>query len=219
MEAMGLGAQLSPEAAGAALVLLPSEAAPSRQSGAGSATLRFAPRDFDALFSLVARIGSALDADDAADRWADETRRALARISASSLGERRPQVAPVVSLAPFRLAGGATFESELLEVAGAESVTHGLEEARVGLEVLPEEHRHPELWLWMAADPVDPDLALPFLPPDAVFETFPLPDTWVADPVVTARRLRERVARIGDCPDPGRRARSGAAQEGCSGQE
>jgi len=71
----------------------------------------------------------------------------LARLSTQSLGLRRPLVAVLVSLDPLVLAGGHSFESDLIEVAGAESLTHASGLWRVPARVDEIRARRPELVL------------------------------------------------------------------------
>lgn len=166
----------------------------------GARRVRVDPRGFEGVFALARRIGEALEGRDRAEAWIRDTRTALAAISASSLGEARPHVAAVVSLDPLRIAGGSSLETELLEIAGAESVTHGGARHRVALAGIPEEHREPDLWLVFSAAPADAPQrirASQALPVGASIAFFAWPDDWLADPVGVAARLRARVAGLG----------------------
>jgi hypothetical protein len=200
---MGLGSRLLPrEDASAApspsLVLLPPRGAAPPETPPEATALRVDPVDLDGLFALARRIGAALGAEDVADRWVERTRLDLARVSASSFGSPRPHLAAIVSLDPLAVAGGSSLETELIEIAGAESVTHGGLELRVAIDELPEEHRTPDLWLVMTPTPATTARArlAEALPAGAAVDEFRLPDTWLADPVTVARRLREVVAQI-----------------------
>ncbi len=158
----------------------------------GARALRVVPRGFEDVFALARAIGEALERRDAAQAWVRRTRRGLAALSADSLGQPRPHVAALVSLDPPVVAGGASLESELIEVAGAESATHGLEEHRIGLGELPEDHRTPALWLVIVAHETDSalDLAEALLPAGAPVALLALPEGWWADPIGAAERLR-----------------------------
>jgi ABC-type Fe3+-hydroxamate transport system substrate-binding protein len=75
-------------------------------------------------------------------------------MSARSLGRRRPLVAPIVSLDPLVLAGGHSFVSDLVEAAGAETITHGDEVAEVHAPRLDRiQAAAPELILVATRDP------------------------------------------------------------------
>ena len=57
--------------------------------------------------------------------------RELAVISSAAFGYQRPRVAAVVGLSPLEVAGGHSFITDLIEIAGGESVTHGNHDLRV----------------------------------------------------------------------------------------
>lgn len=207
VEGMGLAARVV-EAEGVqppSLWLLAPSAPLPRDLAADALVLRMDRERLDGVFSAARRIGAALDARDEASRWIDATQLDLARISASSLGMRRPHVAVLLGADPLTVAGGASLETELIEIAGAESVTHGGDEVRVGFDRIPDEHRTPDLWLWIAERrPSARDLsaAAARLPTGAQLDAFALPVDWLADPIAHAKRLRARVAAI-PAPDAG----------------
>jgi ABC-type Fe3+-hydroxamate transport system substrate-binding protein len=87
--------------------------------------------DFDDGWALCHAIGAALGREEEARRFVWERSRPLAEISAASFAARRPRVAGVLGLAPLEVAGGHSFATDLIEMAGGESVTHGSEAIRL----------------------------------------------------------------------------------------
>lgn len=75
-----------------------------------------------ALVRQIAEIGGRREA---AERHVRAVHRPLVERAAHHLGKRRPCVAVVVGLDPLRLAGGHSFETDLVQALGAESATHG----------------------------------------------------------------------------------------------
>ena len=89
--------------------------------------LEVAPHQFDEAFALYREIAAALGDAERGRATARRIGDPLARISAAQVGKRRPLVAALVSLEPLELAGGHSFVSDLVEVAGAETLTHASE--------------------------------------------------------------------------------------------
>jgi len=99
----------------------------------GSDVIEFAPHDFDDAYALWRLLGLALDRGEAARAAVLDHSRELAVMSAGAYGYQRPRVAAVVGLTPLEVAGGHSFTTDLIEIAGAESVTHGSEERRIAM--------------------------------------------------------------------------------------
>ncbi len=204
VEGMGLGdrlvdAEAARPGARIALALVPPGAPRPDDLPRDAAIVRVDRSRIDSVFAAARSIGRALDEEDAARAWVDSVRQGLAGISASSLGEARPHVGVVLESDPLMLAGGASLETELIEIAGAESVTHGGDELRIGFDRIPMEHRSPDLWLWIAETPptrAEWARARVQLPGEAALEVFALPETWLADPIHHTARLRAQVAAI-----------------------
>jgi hypothetical protein len=68
-----------------------------------------------------------------------------------SFGRRRPRVAAVLGLEPLEVAGGHSYVTDLIELAGGESATHGTEEPRLRWSALELARAEPELIVVVAA--------------------------------------------------------------------
>ena len=97
----------------------------------GSDVIEFAPHDFDDAYRLCRMLGHRLGRVAETRAYVRGHARELALMSAASFGYQRPRVAAVVGLSPLELAGGHSFTTDLIEIAGAESVTHGNDDRRV----------------------------------------------------------------------------------------
>jgi ABC-type Fe3+-hydroxamate transport system substrate-binding protein len=115
------------------LILVPPGA--PEPSARGARVLEVAPHQFDEAFALYAEIAAALGDADRGRATAHRLGDPLGRISAAQVGKRRPLVAALVSLDPLELAGGHSFVTNLVEIAGAESITHGSEQVRLPARV------------------------------------------------------------------------------------
>ena len=167
----------------------------------GVDVLQVDAHDFDEAFELCRLLGSWVGRSDLADEFVRERAHAFARVSTASFGQRRPRIAAVVQLSPLEVAGGHSFTTNLIEIAGAESVTHGSEERRVPMTPAQLLDTAPDLVLVVRASEfaaserraVREALAeaprLAFLVYDA--DRFP-----VRDAPGAARRLRELVAPL-----------------------
>jgi ABC-type hemin transport system substrate-binding protein len=191
----------------------PAAAEAARRSVPAARLIEIAPHDFDEAWALCLEIGAALGGAEAAHRFVREASRPLAELGSASFGRRRPRVAAVLGVDPLEVAGGHSFLTDLIELAGGESVTHGTEEPRLawspgafaqaGVElvvvVVPQaasmQHRERARSLFGSGVPVeflvfDPELDL---------LTGALPATrklrgWIADLSAAARRDREALA-------------------------
>lgn len=86
------------------------------------------PHDFDDARELYDEIGVALGEPARAEATWRRVADLLGPIGTESAGPDRPCVVVVVALEPLQLAGGHSFESNVLELLGAESATHDLSE-------------------------------------------------------------------------------------------
>ena len=162
----------------------------------GVDVIEVTPHDFDSTFELVRLLGVRLGREQAADTLVREMSRPLARISAESRGQPRPRVAAVLSLDPLTIAGGHGFATDLIEVAGAENVVHGSEEAQLVLTPSALASLSPDLVLVTSERELTPGeqtIARALLPEQLVIAFFALdPETlWSRDPGVLARSLRD----------------------------
>jgi ABC-type Fe3+-hydroxamate transport system substrate-binding protein len=157
--------------------------------------------DFDDVFTLCRRLGFWLGREDEVEQWLRRLSLSLGAVSVASRGQTRPRVAAVVGLEPLEIAGGHSFATDLIELAGAESVSHGSADAR--LRVTPAELAalDPALLVYLSRAPLAPTQraavrsALPGLPAP-VFLVFEPERVWLQDPAALARALRTHVAPL-----------------------
>ena len=76
-------------------------------------------------YALLRQVAGLAARGETAERVVRDLQRPLAERAVTYLGARRPCVAVVVDLDPLVLAGGHSFETDLVQTLGAESITHG----------------------------------------------------------------------------------------------
>lgn len=91
---------------------------------------RFAPRTTDDIFDVYRALATILGSPDTGEALVDRETRLLARMSASVLHERRPAVALVTGRAPIRVMAGDSYASDLVEIAGGNTVLEDVTDAR-----------------------------------------------------------------------------------------
>jgi hypothetical protein len=167
---------------------------------AAARVIEVAPHQFDEAFALYREIATALGDPERGRITTRGIGDPLARISASQLGKRRPRVAPLVSLDPLELAGGHSFVSDLVEVAGAETITHGDEVPRVAARVEAIRAASPELVV--AALPALPDAAAQavvrswFAPTPVAFVALDAESLWLDGALAAATELARLVESV-----------------------
>jgi ABC-type Fe3+-hydroxamate transport system substrate-binding protein len=153
----------------------------------------FEPHDLQDVAAFVRDVGDAVLGWAAVTRWESEYFRPLARLSESAR-RPRPRVVAVVSMDPLVIAGGHSFETDLIQYAGGDSVTHDGELPRREVGVATFVSLAPDLVLVIEAPPKDPDhaaLIRDAIPGDAPVVFFPIdPDFWLLSPETTAARLQ-----------------------------
>ena len=163
----------------------------------GAWVLEVAPHQFADAFTLYREIARALGDEARGRTTAHRIGDPLARMSARNLGKRRPLVAALVSLDPLVLAGGHSFVSDLVETAGAETLTHGDEVARVPGRVDEIRTAAPELVL--VATPALPSETQQtvvrgwFEPVSVAFLPIVTDDLWLAGSLDAAIALQDLV--------------------------
>ena len=198
--------QLEPD-----LVLVPKH--PENEAGqralaapAETRILEFAPHDLEDVFELTRTVGVPLVGRERVNQFDVELSRPLARIGGESFGQARPRTAAVIDLDPLTLAGGHSFETDLIEIAGGSSVTHGGDETRKGVDHGDWGALSPDLVVVMtprALSQAERKAALEALPDEfeTLFFPFAAHSFWLDDPVGTAGRFRvliaERARRLG----------------------
>jgi ABC-type Fe3+-hydroxamate transport system substrate-binding protein len=182
------------------LVLVPaglSAQALARIGTGGAEIFEFAPKNLEDVNLIFRTLGARLVGVEAALGHEVRLSRALAQVGGESSGDERLRTLALTGLSPLEFAGAHSFETDLLEIAGAESLTHthGGDQERV--PVTPDGIRAyaPELILVMTRRPLLPaerarvsatlggEAWVDFMALDAA--TF-----WLEAPVATARRVQ-----------------------------
>lgn len=182
------------------LVLLPPEAGDEPAPGAidpGEAKwVVFAPHELEEVFALTRTLGARLVGAVEAQRFEARVARPLAAVGGASFGRTRPRVVAVVDLDPVVIAGGHSFETDLIEIAGGRSVTHASGEPRQRVGPGDWSVLAPDLIWVLGPEPLSPEersAALGHLPVEVPIAFFPVDAAtfWLAeDPTEAARRLR-----------------------------
>lgn len=172
----------------------------SALSEAGARVVEFAPHDLEDVFALVRSIAGPLVGEEAATAFERRIARPLALIGGQSSPEGRPRVIALVSVDPPEIAGGHSFETDLIEIAGGSSVTHGSDDNRRPIDAEELARLAPDLVVVMTPSeqgPIDQDRALHLVgdiaPVD--FFTFDRETFWLAEPAEDAARLRAVFSR------------------------
>lgn len=197
------------------LVLVPEDPPPGdaaaaalQRSGARIAT--FAPHDFEDVTALLHDVGAALVGAQEAERFRAAFSRPLAKIGGASADQPRPRAVAVVSFDPLVIAGGHSWETDLIEIAGGTSVTHPGPETRIAIGADRWQELAPDLVLVIGAPPASPRAeqalrnALP-ASAEVAFYAFD-PAFWIDASDEPARRLRaviEPVSARMAARDPG----------------
>ena len=161
----------------------------------GARWVEFAPHSLEDVFELCRTVGALLVGAAEALRFETEMARPLASIGGASFGQPRPRVLAVVELDPLELAGGHSFETDLIEIAGGSSLTHGGSEPRLTASLDEITRYGADLVLVVTPaemTPAEQRAARDRLPPGARVEFFPLDREvfWLRDPTQQAAQLR-----------------------------
>ena len=161
--------------------------------------IEFQPHDFEDVWKIYRLVGQPLIGEASALSLEVEHSRPLALIGGETHGRRRPRVLAVVGVAPLEIAGGHSFETDLIELAGATSITHGGDDFRLPATTQSLAALAPELILVMTPHAItqrERSTLLPRLAPIAPVEFIEL-DTrlfWLNDSVSAARRVQRVIA-------------------------
>jgi iron complex transport system substrate-binding protein len=161
----------------------------------GREVIRFEPHSLDEAFAFYRDLGARLVGDARARSAENTLARQLAAIGGSSFGRPRPRVAGVFASDPPEFAGGHSFLTDLIEIAGASSVTHGGAEVRLPVEAERLKAFAPDLLLVATPNELNEDQrqALAQKLPGGYrveFLVFDPEQVWTQEMVETARRLR-----------------------------
>ena len=199
--ALDAAVRLSPDLVLVAALPTPEDPAFRALTGSGARVVEFAPHDFEDVAALLRGVGAEVAGGPASIAFERRLSRPLAHVGGSSHGMLRPRVAALVSVDPLILAGGHSFLTDLIEIAGGRSVTHPGEENRLPLAADAWGALEPDLIL--VVGPVPPDVAVQegirnALPRRARVEffAFPGPEFWLEAPLEPALRLRALILRL-----------------------
>jgi ABC-type Fe3+-hydroxamate transport system substrate-binding protein len=188
------------------LVLVPSlpdagDPAARELRESGVEVVEFQPHTLEDVALLCRSVGAQLAGEARATRFELDLNLPLALVGGDSSGQPRPRVVAVTRTHPLELAGGHSFETDLIEIAGGSSVTHGIDELRL---VIP-----PERWAELAPDlllvtgateptPAERQRAEAALPAGyrVAFFAFDRDFFWLGDAAADARRLRALIAPL-----------------------
>ena len=195
--------QLAPDLVVVAALPAADDPAAETLEALGAALVEFHPEDLEDVSASFKGLAVQLVGSAAALRAEADMLRRLARIGGSSSGRRRPRTLAIVGLDPFLLAGAHSFETDLIEISGGNSLTHVDGEEGYRLEATPEQldGYAPELLLVVTPEPLPPDQKRALLERlgDRVPVEFLAVDGrsfWLENPPVTAQRLREVIERV-----------------------
>lgn len=171
----------------------------------GVRLVEFAPHDLVDVFDLCRGLGVELVGPSAATAFERRIARPLALIGGRSPPRGRPRVAAVIGFDPPELAGGHSFETDLIEIAGGSSVTHGGEENRISLAEADWDALAPDLILVTASKeptPAERRSALATIPERYAVEFFRFDREtfWLREPAADAERLHALIASRVDPP-------------------
>lgn len=166
---------------------------------AGARLVEFAPHDFEDVFALCRGLGAQLVGVASATLFERRISRPLAIIGGISPPLGRARVVAVVGLEPLELAGGHSFQTDLIEIAGGTSVTHGGEESRIAITPGRWDEFSPDLVLvstTLELSLTEREAARSLIPERFRVEFFAFdPETfWLRVPEREAERLRAIIA-------------------------
>jgi hypothetical protein len=184
------------------IVLAPtSELAAAHRAAPHAEWMEVDVHDFDDGWALCHAIGALLGRTEEARRFVQRRSRPLAEIAAESFGKRRPRVVAVLRLDPLEVAGGHSFATDLIEMAGGESVTHGSEAPRLEWTAARLAAAAPELVVLVGPRAGTKDSRRELrrrLGPGPPIEILPLDleQVWLSEGARAARMLRRWIAPI-----------------------
>jgi ABC-type hemin transport system substrate-binding protein len=184
------------------LVLVPAlpddRATLAHLQASGARVVEFAPHDLEDVFALCRGVGGPLVGGEAAGQLERRIARPLSLVAGESPSEGRPRVLGLVSIDPPEIAGGHSFETDLIEIAGGSSLTHGSEDLRRPIDPAELARLAPDLVVVMTSRPLGPaeeDRAFRLVGEVAPVEFFQFDREtfWLEEPARDAKRLRAAI--------------------------
>lgn len=209
----GLGSLPITDRAGAerfapAHILIPERRGEAQDAG-DPRVLEFAPHDLEDVYALCREIGIPLAGEAEATELERRIARPIAQVAGESPPEGRPGIVALVALEPLEIAGGHSFETDLIEAAGGNSLTHGGDDTRRLVEREDLRRLRPDLIVAMSDRELAADaqeriaLTVGDLAP-VLFFVFDREDFWLEEPARDALRLRELIASFRAAPHEAR---------------
>jgi iron complex transport system substrate-binding protein len=163
--------------------------------GAGLEVVVYQPHSFDEAFALCRELGARLVGAARASSVEVALSRQLAAIGGASFGRPRPRVAAVIVAEPLEFAGGHSFVTDLIEIAGGRSVTHGGAEQRIAFGAEQLKAFAPDLLLVVSPNEIsekERPAIQQTLPAGyrIAFFSFDAERFWTGEAIEAARRLR-----------------------------
>lgn len=167
----------------------------------GARIVEFAPHDLEDLLALCQGIGVELVGRDGIEAFERRVLRPVALVAGQSSPTDRLRAVALVGLDPPELAGGHSFETDLIEIAGATSLTHGADDERRPIDREGLAAMRPDLVLVMTPEPLDAEAherVLDLAGGIALVRAFPFAREtfWLDEPVREATRLREEIVAV-----------------------
>ena len=167
----------------------------------GTRVIAFAPHNLEDVMALLHGVGTELVGEDGATAFERRRLRPVALIAGQSSPFDRLRVLALVAVDPPEIAGGHSFETDLIEIAGASSLTHGGSDNRQPIDRENLAKRTPDLVVVMTDGelaPADQDRALEFVGQIApvVFFPYARETFWLEEPARDAARLRESIVAL-----------------------
>ena len=167
----------------------------------GTRVIAFAPHNLEDVMALLHGVGVELVGEEGATAFERRLLRPVALIAGQSSPFDRLRVIALVGVDPPEIAGGHSFETDLIEIAGASSLTHGGSDIRQPIDRENLAKRTPDLVVVMTDGeiaPADQDRALEFVGEIAPVLFFPYAREtfWLEEPARDAARLRKSIVAL-----------------------
>lgn len=161
----------------------------------GIRLVEFTPHDMEDVYGLCRGLGAELVGVMAATLFERGISRPMAILAGRSPPMGRPRIVALVGIDPPELAGGHSFETDLIEVVGGSSATHGGEDTRIKYTPALLRELGPDLVLVTTSLPAteaEVERARAVIPDQfqVAFFDFERDRFWLRQPVKDAERLR-----------------------------
>ncbi len=168
----------------------------------GIRLVEFSPHDMEDVYGYCRGLGADLVGVAGANSFERRIARPMAIVAGRSPSFGRPRVVALVSVDPPVLAGGHSFETDLIEVAGGSSATHGGEDTRIEYSSARLRALAPDLVLvttTLPATEAEIARARAVIPDEfrVAFFDFARDTFWLREPVTDAERLRSLFLSLG----------------------